>query len=141
MTDDFVPKVSASDMVREFHEVFGHPVADEPGLIPDERAWLRYDLISEELSELFDAILRQDMVKIADALADLEYVVHGAALEWGIPLEDATREAHRSNLTKLGADGKPIYRESDNKILKGPNFEEPDFEGVLINAGWQNDGT
>lgn len=139
MTHDFVPKVSASGMVREFHEVFGHPVADEPGLIPDERAWLRYDLIAEELSELFDAILAGDMVAIADALGDLEYVVHGAAIEWGIPLEDVVREVHFSNMTKLGADGKPIYRESDGKIMKGPNFEEPDLEGVLINAGWQND--
>ena len=140
MIDDLVPKASASAMVRQFHEVFGHPVADEPGLIPDERAWLRYDLIAEELSELFDAILTKDMVKIADALADLEYVVHGAALEWGIPLEDAVRNVHVSNMSKLGADGKPIYR-SDGKIMKGPNFEEPDLEGVLINAGWQNDGT
>ena len=136
MIDDLVPKRSASDMVRQFHEVFGHPVADEPGLIPDERAWLRYDLIAEELSELFDAILTKDMVKIADALADLEYVVHGAALEWGIPLEDAVRNVHVSNMSKLGADGKPIYR-SDGKVMKGPNFEEPDLEGVLINAGWQ----
>ena len=140
MTHDFVPKVSASAMVHQFHEVFGHPVADEPGLIPDERAWLRYDLISEELSELFDAILAGDMVAIADALGDLEYVVHGAAIEWGIPLEDVVRNVHVSNMSKLGADGKPIYR-SDGKVMKGPNFEEPDLEGVLINAGWQNDGT
>ena len=138
MTHDFVPKVSASDMVREFHEVFGHPVADEPGLIPDERAWLRYDLISEELSELFDAILAGDMVAIADALGDLDYVVQGAFLEWGIPELDTVREIHRSNMTKLGADGKPIYKDS-GKVAKGPNFEEPDLEGVLINAGWQND--
>lgn len=137
MIDDLVPKRSASDMVRQFHEVFGHPVAGVPGLIPDERAWLRYDLISEELSELFDAILAGDMVAIADALADLEYVVHGAAIEWGIPLEDAVRNVHVSNMSKLGADGKPIYR-SDGKVMKGPNFEEPDLEGVLINAGWQN---
>ena len=136
MIDDLVPKRSASDMVRQFHEVFGHPVAGVPGLIPDERAWLRYDLIAEELSELFDAILAGDMVAIADALGDLEYVVHGAAIEWGIPLEDVVREVHRSNLTKLGADGKPIYKDS-GKVAKGPNFEEPDLEGVLINAGWK----
>ena len=136
MIDDLVPKRSASDMVRQFHEVFGHPVAGVPGLIPDERAWLRYDLIAEELSELFDAILTKDMVKIADALADLDYVVQGAFLEWGIPELDTVREIHRSNMTKLGADGKPIYKDS-GKVAKGPNFEEPDLEGVLINAGWQ----
>ena len=137
MIDDLVPKRSASDMVRQFHEVFGHPVAGVPGLIPDERAWLRYDLIAEELSELFDAILAGDMVAIADALGDLEYVVHGAAIEWGIPLEDVVRNVHVSNMSKLGADGKPIYR-SDGKVMKGPDFEEPDLEGVMINAGWQN---
>ena len=136
MTHDFVPKVSASAMVREFHEVFGHPVADSPGLIADERAWLRYDLIAEELSELFDAILAGDMVAIADALGDLDYVVQGAFLEWGIPELDTVREIHRSNMSKMGADGKPIYK-SNGKIAKGPNFEEPDLEGVLINAGWQ----
>lgn len=140
MIDDLVPKRSASDMVRQFHEVFGHPVADAPGLIPDERAWLRYDLIAEELSELFDAIIAKDMVAIADALGDLDYVVQGAFLEWGIPELDTVREIHRSNLTKLGADGKPIYKDS-GKVAKGPNFEEPDLEGVLINAGWQNVGT
>lgn len=132
-------RMSASDMVREFHTVFGHPVADAPRLIANERAWLRYDLISEELSELYDAILTGDLVAITDALTDLEYVIRGAALEWGIPLDDSLREVHRSNMTKLGADGKPIYRESDNKVLKGPNFEEPDLTGVLVNAGWELD--
>ena len=136
MTHDFVPRVSASAMVREFHEAFGHPVADSPGLIADERAWLRYDLISEELSELFDAILAGDMVAIADALGDLDYVVQGAFLEWGIPELDTVREIHRSNMSKMGADGKPIYK-PNGKVAKGPNFEEPDLEGVLINAGWQ----
>lgn len=125
-----------SDMVREFHDTFGHPVADAPGPIPDDRAWLRYDLIAEELGELFQAITDGDMVEIADALTDLKYVVEGASLEWGIPLDDCLSEVHASNMSKLGEDGKPIYRD-DGKILKGPNFWEPDLESVLKNAGWE----
>lgn len=129
------PTTSAG-MVREFHETFGHPVANTPGLIDRERAMLRHRLITEELEELHQAIIDDDLVEIADALTDLKYVVEGAAIEWGIPLDDCFAEVHSSNMSKLGEDGKPIYRDSDNKILKGPNFWEPDLEGALKHAGW-----
>lgn len=126
---------TASGMVREFHETFGHPVADTPGLIDRERALLRYRLIAEELEELHSAILDNNLVEIADALTDLRYVTEGAALEWGIPADDCFAEVHDSNMSKLGEDGKPIHR-ADGKVLKGPNFWEPDLESILKQAGW-----
>lgn len=133
--------------VKEFMEAFGHPVMDKPTPI-DDSAWLdmRLALIHEELCELYEACgyetaelqaavpVRQmnkfDVVAVADALGDLEYVVNGMALGSGINLPKVVEEIHRSNMTKLGADGKPIYRE-DGKILKGPNYEPPRLEPVL----------
>lgn len=135
------------ELVREFMETFGHPVYTAPTEIEDE-AWLhmRLELIREELGELYEACgydtaewdevvpTRQmnttDVVAAADALGDLEYVVNGMALGMGIPLPEVVAEIHRSNMTKLGPDGKPIYRE-DGKILKGEDYEQPDLKRVL----------
>jgi len=134
-------------MVKEFMETFGHPVLDKPTEIGDA-AWLhmRLELIREELGELYEAcgyetaewlevvpvrqMDRMDLVATADALGDLEYVVNGMALGTGIPLPEVVAEIHRSNMTKLGEDGKPIFRE-DGKILKGPHYEVPNLEPVL----------
>jgi predicted HAD superfamily Cof-like phosphohydrolase len=74
-----------------------------------------------------------DMVRTADALADLDYVVNGGAVCFGIPLPLVTAEVHRSNMSKLGADGEPLMS-PDGKILKGPNYREPDIAGLL--AHW-----
>jgi len=117
-------------LVKEFHEAFNHPVAAEPELIDMNRANMRYMLIEEELEELRDAILAGDIIEIADALADIKYVTDGMALEYGIPLNACTEEVHRSNMTKLGADGMPIYRE-DGKVMKGQNYEEPKLKEIL----------
>lgn len=124
------------EMVREFHEKFGHPVktdgADVTAL--DERTKaLRIALIEEELGELREAVAGDDTVEVADALADLAYVINGFALVAGIDLPEVTREVHRSNMSKLGADGKPIYRE-DGKILKGPDYFRPDIAAVLSDS-------
>lgn len=124
------------EMVREFHEKFGHPVktdgADVAAL--DERTKaLRVALIEEELDELREAVANDDTVEVADALADLAYVINGFALVAGIDLPEVTREVHRSNMSKLGADGKPIYRE-DGKILKGPDYFRPDIAAVLSDS-------
>lgn len=119
------------ERVREFHEVFGHPVAEAPNFNVDEtREELRMELIREEWKELNDAVLDNDIVAIADALGDLEYVINGMALEYGINLPAVVKEIHRSNMTKLGPDGRPIYR-ADGKILKGEGYEEPDLRRVL----------
>jgi predicted HAD superfamily Cof-like phosphohydrolase len=116
--------------VREFHKAFGHPVAETPTLAYANRARLRIDLIREELEELEDAVRAKDIIAIADALGDLEYVVNGAALEYGINLPAVVKEIHRSNMTKLGPGAKPIYRE-DGKILKGEGYESPNLKPIL----------
>lgn len=132
--------------VVEFHEAFGAPVAWSPGIPSEERRKLRCALLFEEVKEFIEAsgfllgdfngtILRNpsiepNLVEAADALADIRYVTDGAALEWGIPLEKCLREVHRSNMSKLGEDGKPVLR-ADGKILKGPHFTLPDLESIL----------
>lgn len=138
------------ERVREFHEVFGHPIGEDPLHPTTDRAELRLALILEEAAELAEAmgfdvsILEEaiskvfgkglvehpDLIGIADALGDLEYVVNGAALEYGIDLPEVVKEIHRSNMTKLGPDGKPIYR-ADGKILKGEGYEPPDLRAAL----------
>ena len=100
-------------LVQEFHETFGHPVALTPGLISKERAAFRVSLIEEELQELKDAIEAGDLVEIGDALGDLEVVINGTGLEYGIRLPEVVREIHASNMSKLGEDGKPILRHRD----------------------------
>lgn len=121
--------------VRAFHEAFGHPIAPSPTLVDHELALLRYDLISEELGEYATAALEGDVVEIADALGDMLYVIHGAALVHGIDLDPVFAEIQRSNMSKLGADGKPIYRK-DGKILKGPGYSPPNLRRILEAQGW-----
>jgi predicted HAD superfamily Cof-like phosphohydrolase len=125
-------KVSISnyDRVLLFHDAFGHPVGSEPTLVDDDVQELRYSLIQEELDEYRYAIEHEDIVGIADALTDLLYVTYGALICHGMPADDLFEEVHRSNMTKLGEDGKPIYRE-DGKVLKGPNFELPNLHRIL----------
>jgi predicted HAD superfamily Cof-like phosphohydrolase len=130
--------------VKAFHIAFGAPVADKPTLIPDERGDLRADLIYEEWEEYGVALDDGDLVEIADALGDLLYVVFGAAIEHGIDLEPVFNEIHASNMSKLGADGKPITSRGEEldgapagKFLKGPGFQPPenDIKEILIEAG------
>ena len=120
------------ERVKEFMKSFGQEVKSKPKWPNDETMELRIDLIEEELGEFKDAILSADgtLVDVADALSDLLYVVYGAGHSFGIDLDDCFAEVHRSNMSKLGEDGKPIYRE-DGKVLKGPNFSEPDLTSVL----------
>ena len=120
------------ERVKEFMESFGQEVKSKPKWPNDETMELRIDLIEEELGEFKDAIINGDgtLVDVADALSDLLYVVYGAGHSFGIDLDDCFAEVHRSNMSKLGEDGKPIYRE-DGKVLKGPNFSEPDLTSVL----------
>ena len=117
--------------VREFMESFGQEVKASPEFPSDEIVSLRTSLIEEELNELKEAVQQKDIVEVADALTDLLYVVYGAGLAYGIDLDDCFREVHASNMSKLGEDGKPIYRE-DGKVLKGPNYWEPNLHEVLF---------
>ena len=118
-------------MVAEFHRAFGVDAPDVPCIPSDEVKRLRHSLIFEEFSEYAQAAYAGDIVKIADALADLAYVVIGTAVAHGLTrFDEIFSEVHRANLSKLGHDGKPIYRQ-DGKVLKGGNYSPPDLAPLL----------
>ena len=119
------------NQVREFHEVYGCYEQTIPAMPPESVIDLRVGLIEEEMDELKAAIEARDIIGIADALGDLMYVVAGAGRAFGIPLPEVVAEIHRSNLSKLGDDGKPVLRAADQKVLKGPNYTPPDIASVL----------
>lgn len=144
------------DQVRQFHLAFGHPVASGLDVGTPELRILRVKLIAEELQEFaracgvslilscdprkpestdfLEAIHREDcspnLVEMADALGDIDYVTQGANLVFGIPAAAVMNEIQGSNMSKLGEDGKPLYRE-DGKILKGPNYFKPNIAKAL----------
>lgn len=120
------------EMVKEFHEAFGVTNQEKPAFPDDDTRSLRIDLINEEFDELIDAENEEDLVEVADALADLCYVINGMALQYGIDLDKCFAEVHASNMSKLGADGKPIFRE-DGKVLKGPNYFKPNLSPFIKN--------
>jgi len=123
------------ERVREFHSAYGVPTLPFPTIPDEDRVRLRIKLLREELGELEDALNEGDLEEVADGLCDLQYVLDGAFLEFGFGGLDMKQclmaEVHRSNMSKLGADGMPIFRE-DGKILKGPNFSVPDLKKVIV---------
>lgn len=118
------------EKVKEFMETFGQEVKTSPEFPDLDTVALRYDLIKEELDELFQAMGEKDIVEVADALTDILVVTYGAGHAFGIDLDACFDEVQRSNMSKLGADGKPIYRE-DGKVLKGPNYFQPDLKKII----------
>ena len=120
------------ERVKEFMDTFGQEVKTKAEWPDEDVCDLRFDLIHEELNELEDAIYKPEgtLVDVADALTDLLVVVYGAGHAFGIDLNECFKEVHRSNMSKLGEDGKPIYRE-DGKVLKVPNYSEPDLKGIV----------
>lgn len=128
-------KRSTLERVQEFHETYGLPVHDAPSLSCAQTRQLRINLLQEELDELKAALADNDPVETLDALIDLQYVLDGAFLSFGLQgvKEAAFDEVHRSNMSKLGADGKPIIRPEDGKILKGPDYFAPDLAQFLKN--------
>ena len=123
-------KTSNFEKVGDFMEAFGQRVEMEPTWPDFNTRELRLELIQEELDELSDAVADRDMIQIADALTDLLYVVYGAGHSFGLDLDECFEEVHRSNMSKLGENGRPIHRE-DGKVMKGPGYFEPDLEGIL----------
>lgn len=123
--------------VRQFFTTYGHEIRPAPPVTMHEldvdTVKLRQELIVEEVKEMFDATAANDPVAVFDALLDLVYVTIGAMLAYGFPAEAGMAEVQRSNMTKLGADGKPIYGEN-GKVVKGPNFEEPQLGPLLEEA-------
>ena len=119
--------------VKTFHESFGINNENSPkSEIGKDVIDLRYKLMKEENEEYLEAAQAGDLVEIADALGDMLYILCGTMLTHGLQgkIEEVYQEIQRSNMSKLGADGKPIYRE-DGKVMKGPNYFKPNFEKIL----------
>ena len=119
--------------VTEFHNAFRLNVEYKPKSdISTEITELRYNLMKEENEEYLQAVKSNDLIEIGDALGDMLYILCGTIISHGFQdkIEAIFDEIQRSNMSKLGADGKPIYRE-DGKVLKGPNYFKPDIEKIL----------
>ncbi len=116
--------------VKEFMRTFGQDVLNKPKFPDHKIVSLRLDLIKEELNELEEAIKKNDLVEVADALTDILYVTYGAGHAFGINLDSCFDEVQRSNMSKLDNNGKPIYNEH-GKVLKGPNYFEPDLKKFI----------
>ncbi len=121
------------EAVTEFHEAFGLGIKNTPTAdIGEDRNMLRFNLMKEENEEYLEAAQNNDLVEVADALGDMLYILCGTIIEHGMQekIVEVFEEIQRSNMSKLGADGKPIYRE-DGKVLKGPNYFKPNIAGIL----------
>ena len=119
--------------VRRFHDAFGIKNNYTPNAVLESDVFdLRHRLMHEENEEYLEACKNGDLVEIADALGDMMYILCGTILSHGLQdkIENIFEEIQRSNMSKLGTDGKPIYRE-DGKILKGPNYFKPDIKKKL----------
>ena len=113
-----------------FMKAFGQEVKTKPGLSSEKINSLRINLINEELEEFKDAIKNNDLKEAADALADILYVTYGAGHAFGVDLDKCFDEVQKSNMSKLGGDGKPIYNDS-GKVMKGPSYFKPDLSKFL----------
>lgn len=114
------------EMVEQFANIYGQSMGHywEKG---SDKDMLRFNLVKEEFEEVADAITPDNLLK---ELADLVYVTYGFAATFGWNLDEAVRRVHASNMSKLGEDGKPIYR-SDGKVLKGPHYQAPDLTDLV----------
>tara|TARA_B100001027_G_C16194745_1_gene297729 strand:+ start:165 stop:536 length:372 start_codon:yes stop_codon:yes gene_type:complete len=119
------------EKVGLFMKTFGQVIKKKPSLGNLETNRLRISLIEEELDELKYAIKENDINEVADALTDILYVTYGAGHAFGINLDECFKEVQKSNMSKLGKDGKPIYNK-DGKVMKGPNFFKPNLKKLLI---------
>jgi len=118
--------------VKDFHQAFSQRVGEKSELPNFEERSLRMRLLNEEFREYVMAEEDNDLVEIADALADIIYIACGTAVSYGIPLDRVFDEVHRSNMAKL-VDGKPLYRE-DGKVMKPEGWTAPNIEVILQNG-------
>ena len=121
------------ESVQRFHDAFkiGYRTSPKANLGVSKNQ-LRFDLMKEENEEYFEAAQNNDLVEVADALGDMLYILCGTIIEHGLQhkIEAVFEEIQRSNMSKLGEDGQPIYRE-DGKVLKGPKYFKPNIESIL----------
>ncbi len=121
------------EAVTLFHDTYGLDRKEKPtAQLPQKKNLLRYSLMREENEEYLEAANAGDLVEVADALGDMLYILCGTIIEHGMQhkIEEVFNEIQRSNMSKLGEDGKPIYRE-DGKVLKGPNYFKPNIKAIL----------
>ena len=119
--------------MQEFHEAFSLGIAAEPTAdLSSEKVHLRYELMKEENEEYLEAAKEGNLVEVADALGDMLYILCGTIIEHGMQdkITEVFAEIQRSNMSKLGEDGKPVYRD-DGKVMKGPNYSQPDLEKIF----------
>lgn len=124
------------DAVREFHETYECQIADKPHVNVDQAVIkLRENILDEEVEELSVAMHTANIVEIGDAIVDCIYILIGTAHVYGIGdiLNSLFAEVHRSNMSKLDENGKPIFRE-DGKVLKGPHYFKPNLKDIILNA-------
>ncbi len=122
--------MSNFEKVKTFMKTYGQEIKEKCELPNEKIIKLRVDLIEEELKELREAISNKDLVEIADALTDILYVTYGAGHSFGINLDKCFAEVQRSNMSKLDKNGKPIFNEN-GKVMKGPNYSEPNLKQYL----------
>ncbi len=121
------------EAVELFHKTYGLGISQTPKAdLGKEKNELRYNLMKEENEEYLEAVQNNNLIEVADALGDMLYILCGTILEHGLQhkIEEVFDEIQKSNMSKLGEDGKPIYRE-DGKVMKGPNYFKPDFSKIL----------
>ncbi len=119
--------------VKEFQLAFGQGVEESNFIIESSRAVLRQNILQEEVNELWDASIQGDIVEVADAIVDCMYILLGTAHEFGIAdrLVACFNEVHRSNMSKLDVNGKPVYR-ADGKVIKGEFYSKPDLASIIL---------
>ena len=122
--------MSNFNKVKTFMNTYGQDVKEKAEFPENKIVQLRIDLIEEELNELKEAIKNKDIVEVADALTDILYVTYGAGHSFGVNLAECFDEVQRSNMSKLGEDGKPIYNDS-GKVMKGPNYFAPNLKKIV----------
>jgi len=122
--------MSNFNKVKTFMNTYGQDVKEKAEFPENKIVQLRIDLIEEELNELKEAIKNKDIVEVADALTDILYVTYGAGHSFGVNLDQCFDEVQRSNMSKLGEDGNPIYNDS-GKVMKGPNYFAPNLKKIV----------
>ncbi len=123
--------MSNFESVKIFMQKFGQEVKNRSEFPKENIIKLRYNLIKEELDEFEDAIKNRDIKEVADALTDILYVTYGAGHAFGINLDKCFEEVQKSNMSKLGEDGKPIYNDL-GKVMKGPKYFKPDLSKYIV---------
>lgn len=119
--------------VKKFHKAFKLDYLESPKAdLGSDKNKLRFNLMKEENEEYLEAANNDDLVEVADALGDMLYILCGTIIEHGLQhkIDEVFDEIQNSNMSKLGGDGNPIYRE-DGKVLKGPNYFKPNIEKIL----------